>query len=284
MFGDQMLVYPITAPGKDGVSEKKVWLPAGNDWFEASTGTLLKGGQTVTRSFQLDEMPVYVKAGAVIPEYGEVKNLRRNDNCITVNVFPGQRGEFCMYEDNGNDKDYENNYATTILSSERSGNSLTVKIGARKGSYKDMPAQRSFKVKVVASAVPERVTVNGTEAEYEYDGQNLALIIDVPQTDCAVAKNVTVTYPKDAVDVADGLLAQMKHVRSGIVALKYNNAGIVLNEELGTMGSLGEALQYFPARFNELVSAFKANYANLPAILKANKVDDAAAAKFLRLK
>lgn len=284
MFGDQMLVYPITAPGKDGVSEKKVWLPAGNDWFEASTGTLLKGGQTVTRSFQLDEMPVYVKAGAVIPEYGEVKNLRRNDNCITVNVFPGQRGEFCMYEDNGNDKDYENNYATTILSSERSGNSLTVKIGARKGSYKDMPAQRSFKVKVVASAVPERVTVNGTEAEYEYDGQNLALIIDVPQTDCAVAKTVTVTYPKDAVDVADGLLAQMKHVRSGIVALKYNNAGIVLNEELGTMGSLGEALQYFPARFNELVSAFKANYANLPAILKANKVDDAAAAKFLRLK
>ena len=284
MFGDQMLVYPITAPAKDGLSEKQIWLPAGNDWFETSTGTLLKGGQTVTRTFQLDEMPVYVKAGSVIPEYGEVKNLRRNDNSITVSVFPGQRGEFRMYEDNGNDKDYEESYATTTLSSERSSNTLTVKIDARKGSYKDMPTQRRFKVKVVASAVPEKVTVDGTEGKYEYDGENLALIIDVPQTDCAVEKTVVVTYPKDAVDVSDGLQGQMRHVRKGIVALKYNQAHIVLNEELGTMGSLGEALQYFPDRFNELVNAFKANYRNLPKILKANKVNDAAAAKFLRLK
>lgn len=284
MFGDQMLVYPITAPAKDGISEKQVWLPAGNDWFETVTGTLLKGGQTVSRTFQLDEMPVYVKAGSVIPEYGEVKNLRRNDNSITVSVFPGKRGEFCMYEDNGNDKDYENNYATTLLSSERVGNRLTVKIGARKGNYKDMPARRQFKVKVVASAIPEQVSVNGTEAKYEYDGENLALIIDVPQTDCAVEKTITITYPKDAVDVSDGLQGQMKHVRNGIVMLKYNNAGIVLNEELGTMGSLGEALQYFPDRFNELVNTFKANYLNLPEILKANKVDDAAMARFLHQK
>lgn len=284
MFGDQMLVYPITAPAKDGISEKQVWLPAGNDWFETATGTLLKGGQAVSRTFQLDEMPVYVKAGSVIPEYGEVKNLRRNDNSITVSVFPGQRGEFCMYEDNGNDKDYENNYATTLLSSERVDNRLTVKIGARKGNYKDMPARRQFKVKVVASAIPEQVSVNGTEAKYEYDGENLALIIDVPQTDCAVEKTITITYPKDAVDVSDGLQGQMKHVRNGIVMLKYNNAGIVLNEELGTMGSLGEALQYFSDRFNELVNTFKANYRNLPEILKANKVDDAAMARFLHQK
>ena len=50
------------------------------------------------------------------------------------------------------------------------------------------------------------------------------------------------------------------------------------------MGSLGEALQYYPDRFNELVKAFKTNYRNLPEILKANKVGDAAAAKFLRMK
>ena len=285
MFGDQMLVSPITAPARDGISEKQIWLPAGSDWFETATGTLLKGGQAVTRTFLLDETPVYVKAGSVIPEYEEVKNLRSNDNSITVSVFPGQRGEFCMYEDNGNDKDYEDNYATTLLSSERSGNMLTVRIGARKGSYKDMPAQRRFKVKVLASAIPEQVSVNGTEAKkYEYDGENLALIIDVPQTDCAMEKTIAITYPKDAVDVTDGLQAQMRHVRKGIVKLKYSNAGIVLNEELGTMGSLGEALQYYPDRFNELVKAFKTNYRNLPEILKANKVGDAAAAKFLRMK
>lgn len=51
MFGDQMLVYPITAPAKDGLSEKQIWLPAGNDWFETSTGTLLKGGRPLPAPF-----------------------------------------------------------------------------------------------------------------------------------------------------------------------------------------------------------------------------------------
>ena len=284
MFGDQMIVCPITAPAQNGRAEKKVWLPAGNDWYETATGTLLKGGQTLTRAFQLDETPVYVKAGSVIPEYGEIDNLRRNDNDITLAIYPGQRGEFRMYEDNGNDKDYEESYATTTLATERAGNTLTVKIGPRKGSYKDMPAQRAFKVKVIASAIPEQVTVNGEKAHYEYDGENLTLLINVPKADCTAEKTIVITYPRGAADVSDGLLAQMKHVRKGVVALKYSQPHIVLNEKLGTMGSLGEALQYFPDRFNELVNTFKDNYRNLPEILKSNKVNEAAATRFMNLR
>jgi alpha-glucosidase (family GH31 glycosyl hydrolase) len=53
MFGDDILVYPITAPMQQGKSALRVWLPAGNDWYEWQTGTLLKGGQTVERTFRL---------------------------------------------------------------------------------------------------------------------------------------------------------------------------------------------------------------------------------------
>lgn len=82
----------------------------------------------------------------------------------------------------------KDNKAITPLSSNRDGNTLTVKIGARKGNYKDMPAQRQFTVQVVASAVPTSVTVNGQKADFTYDGNNLTVCIPVSQTDCSVEK------------------------------------------------------------------------------------------------
>ena len=282
MFGDNMLVYPITSPADNGISTQKVWLPAGNDWYEVQTGTTLKGGQTVERRFQLDEYPLYVKAGSILPLYDHVKNLRGNDYPVSVTVYPGKEGRFSMYEDNGNDKDYEQNFATTELSSKREGNVLTVKIGARKGSYPDMPANRKFAVKVMASAAPAQVMVNGQEAAWHYAGDELALVVDVPETSCNTEKTIVVTYPKDAAAVDDGLLALMRHATRNIEALKYADAGIVLNEDLGPMGSLAENLRYYPERFNELVNTFRRNCGRLPDILKANKVKDEQARDFIR--
>ena len=96
MFGDQILVAPITTPMQNGLSTVKVWLPEGNDWFEWTTGTLLKGGQTVERSFTLTEYPVYVKAGSVLPLYNRVTNLNSNNEELIVHVFPGGSGAFCF--------------------------------------------------------------------------------------------------------------------------------------------------------------------------------------------
>ena len=284
MFGDQMLVYPITSPMADGISTQKVWLPAGNEWYEVSSGTLLKGGQTVERKFQLDEYPLYVKAGSIIPEYGKVKNLRGNDEPVVVTVYPGNAdGKFSMYEDNGNDKHYATEYATTQLTSTRSGNELKVTIGQRNGKYAEMPAQRQFKLKVVASAVPEKVSVNGKDVDFEYDGNALSLLVDIPETDCNVAKDITITYPADAPVVTDGLVGKFRHIQQNVVALKYHAAHIVLNEALGTMESTGTAIGYHPEEFAERIAAFRANYANLRQVLKDNKVDDEFAEKFMRL-
>lgn len=284
MFGDCMLVYPITAPATNGVSVQQVWLPEGSDWYELSTGTTLKGGQTTQRTFHLDEYPLYVKAGAILPAYGHVKNLRGNGDPVVVTVFPGKQGEFDMYEDNGNDKDYESQYATTHLSSVREGNRLNVSIAARQGSYKGMPANRQFSVKVIASAMPQEVTVDGAQANYRYDGDSLALVIDIPEQDCSVAKNVTVTYPSNSTTVDNGLLGRMRHIASGIVALKYQNAGIVLNEGIGTMGSMAESIEYYPEKFWDLIRTFETNYANLPQLLKDNKLKPEQIEKFLKNK
>ncbi len=283
MFGDNFLVYPITKPMNDGVSEQNVWLPAGCDWYELSSGTMLKGGQTLERRFLLDEYPVYIKAGSIIPQYGDVKNLRNNDEAVTVTVYPGNvNTQFDMYEDNGNDKQYATAYATTLLSSTHSADgTLCVKIGARKGEYSGMPSHRQYRLKLVASAVPEKVTVDGKQTDFDYDGNNLSLLVDIPETDCSKEKVVEISYAKDAPVLTDGLIGKFRHIQQNCVAMKYRNPAIVFAEPLGTMESAGIAMTYNPEKQKQIVETFRTNYGSLANILKQNGIEGEDAKKFM---
>ena len=283
MFGDNFLVYPITKPMNDGVSEQNVWLPAGCDWYELSSGTMLKGGQTLERRFLLDEYPVYIKAGSIIPQYGDVKNLRNNDEAVTVTVYPGNvNTQFDMYEDNGNDKQYATAYATTLLSSTHSADgTLCVKIGARKGEYSGMPSHRQYRLKLVASAVPEKVTVDGKQTDFDYDGNNLSLLVDIPETDCSKEKVVEISYAKDAPVLTDGLIGKFRHIQQNCVAMKYRNPAIVFAEPLGTMESAGIAMTYNPEKQKQIVETFRTNYGSLADILKQNGIEGDDAKKFM---
>lgn len=283
MFGDNFLVYPITKPMNNGVSEQNVWLPTGCDWYELSSGTMLKGGQTVERRFLLDEYPVYIKAGSIIPQYGDVKNLRNNDEAVTVTVYPGNVDtKFDMYEDNGNDKQYATAYATTQLSSTHSADgSLCVKIGARKGEYSGMPSRRQFRLKLVASAVPEKVTVDGKQTDFEYDGNKLSLLVNIPETDCSKEKVVEISYAKDAPVLTDGLIGKFRHIQQNCIAMKYRNPAIVFAEPLGTMESAGIAMTYNPEKQKQIVETFRTNYGSLADILKQNGIEGDDAKKFM---
>ena len=277
MYGDNMIVRPVTAPLKGAKATQAVWLPKGTDWYEVASGKLLKGGQTVNNGFHLDEIPVYVKAGSIIPMYGDtLKNLRGNDNPVIVNVYPASgdgtsHSEY--YEDAGNDKQYATQFAVTPLSAERQGNKLTVKVGARKGSYEGMPANRKYQVKVVASVLPEKVLVNGQSADFHYDGMTLSLLVDVSNTDCATEKTVEITYPTNSQCVANGEIGQMRRVRDNVYQLKVRNAGIVLTDDLANMESAGRAITYNPALFEEKLNFFRDRYAHLEDVLKAQKLN-----------
>ena len=267
MFGDDMLIAPVTKPMTDGFAEMEIWLPEGC-WYELHTGVLLKGGAVVKRHFALDEYGVYIKAGSVLPFYGEeVNNLNSNDEDIYVTVFPGGEGCFEMYEDAGNDKDYAESYATTHISSRWNGNIQTVTIAPRKGSYEGMPAEREFKIKVLASEAPASVSVNGENVPFEYLGENLAFVIDVPVADCSVEKTVVITYADSHPSLAEGLIGLSRRMARSIEALKFRTGADPI-DELAMMGTINEAIMYSPEKTAELAEAFMANYNNLPEILK----------------
>lgn len=274
MFGDNMMVAPITAPAQDGYATLKVWLPEGQ-WYEWSTGALLQGGQVVERSFALDEYPVYIKAGSILPMYtDEVMNLSGNNETVVVTLFPGaSEGSFLLYEDNGNDKGYATAYATTALSASCTGQEQTIVIGPRKGSFSGMQSSRHLQVKVLSARAPEAVTVDGRAVPYEYKGEEFALSIDLSAVPNDRTATVKITYPAADVDM-NGLLGATRRMARAMEGLKYRDAGIVMKEEFGRMGSLSEAVIYAPEQMPERVDEFWHSYRDLPGVLQRQGLNE----------
>ena len=282
MFGARMPVSPITSPMSGKYSVQKTWLPEG-EWFELATGSMVKGGGVVERHYAIDEYPIFVKGGSVLPFYGDnVENLQRNDEDVVVNVFPGNEGgEFSMYEDNGDDQNYATEYATTALSSKVEGNNLTVTIGARQGSYKDMPARRKFSVKVFNRFLPISATVNGKPVECTYCGEDFAVIVDVPETDCSVEKVVKLTFADTEVSL-DGMKAISHRMAKEMQGLKYRDSGIIFRKAFGILGSLAEALNYAKVADQPLiVMDFMDSYNRLPELLVVQEQNEEQSKAFL---
>lgn len=274
MFGDDMLIAPVTSPATDGYASVDVWLPEGQ-WYELHTGTMLQGGAVVKRHFALDEYGIYIKAGSVLPFYGdEVDNLDGNAEDVTVTVFPGAEGSFRMYEDAGNDKNYATEHAFTSISNSWDGAVQTVTISPREGSYEGMPAERRFKVKVVASAAPVEVTVNGLQVGYEYLDEGLSFVIDIPVDDCAALKTIKITYASDAPVLAEGFVGLSRRMARSIEALKFRTGADPI-DDLAMMGTINEAILYDHMNAPALVDAFMKNYNALPEILKKQGLKEA---------
>ncbi len=281
MFGDRMIVMPVTSPGVDGFSEIEVWLPEG-DWYEKATGTMLHGGKTYKRKFALDETPVYIKSGSIIPLHAEKeKTLRRNDAPIAFTIYPGESDSFMLYEDNGDDQKYDNEHAFTEVSSNRNHNMLTFTISARKGTYADMPASRRFEIHIPATARPLKVKVDGIETQYSYDPTQLCCIIKIPEKSCDIERTVEVTLPEGS-EIADGTIGNMKRFVEAFGGLKNIYAKLRVNSDFGPMATIYEALEYYPERNSELISQFNSRYARIHEIVKEQEMSDKARNWFLK--
>ncbi len=281
MYGDNMLVSPVVTPSVDGYATVEVWLPDGQ-WYENATGTMLEGGKVYKRRFALDEVPVYVKAGSVLPFHaGRETKLRRNDAPWALTVFPGGDGEFTVYEDFGDDSNYDKEYATTKVTSRRVGDKLTVTVDPRQGSYKEMPDSREMKVKVLATKRPTSVKVDGTDASFEYDPTQLAAIVTLPSKAASAKRVVEMSFPSDAT-IADGTIGNMHRFVKTFGDLKNRYAKLEVTEDFGPLSVIYEAVGYYPEKTDELVGQFRERFNRLPEIAKEQPMSDSAREWFLK--
>ena len=276
MFGDDMLIAPISSPMTDGESTVKVWLPQDSQWYEWNSGTLLNGGQIAERKFTIDQYPVYIKAGAIIPMYDDtVNNLTDQPDMIHLTIFPGAEGEARLYEDEGNDNNYSENYAFTNYSTTKKGNSMLVNISAREGKYNNNPETRDYLLKMVGSAVPVKVLANGKEVDFNYVGEELTLEIPLGELACDAAHQIEIVYPENTPEINDGLVGQFKRLTKATTELKARNPVVLIPAEIGQLEQRSIMLEYYPQNFNELIRNFKDGYKNLPHYIDAMPYMDA---------
>jgi len=146
MFGPALLVSPVT---EAGATSRSVYLPAGASWYDFWTGTALKGGQTVNAAAPLETMPLYVRAGAIIPMGPELQyTSEKPADPIELRIYRGANGAFTLYEDDGESYDYEKGEHATIPFTWKDA-SQTLSIEARSGSFPGMLRERTFDIVVV---------------------------------------------------------------------------------------------------------------------------------------
>ena len=167
MFGNSLLVCPVTEPmyskmivsGSDTImvedfsttKSKDVYLPAGTNWIDFWTGEKINGGQKVSRETPVDIMPLYVKAGSIIPIGPDVQYATEKKwDELEVRIYPGADGEFTLYEDENDNYNYEKgNYSTIVFKWDDAKQTLT--ISDKRGSFPGMLDDRKFNIIKVES-------------------------------------------------------------------------------------------------------------------------------------
>ena len=195
MFGKSILVAPITHAqytpeavvkvseeegwNRDGVKKTKtdvavdfmetkstnIYLPAGTLWYDFWTNEKHEGGKEITKETTLDVIPLYVKAGSIIPVGPQVQYATEKPwNHLELKVYAGANGNFILYEDEFDNYNYEKGAYTEIpISWNNASRKLT--IGARKGAYEGMLKNRKFAVTLQ----------DGTQKNVDYNGKAISV-------------------------------------------------------------------------------------------------------------
>ena len=139
------------------------YLPKGTDWYDFWTNQRMKGGQNVTLQTSLDRVPMFLRAGSILPLGPEMLYVGEKAwDQIEVRVYPGANGDFTLYEDEGDNYNYEKGVYTTIPF-HWNDKTRTLTIGERKGEYPGMLAKRQFTI----------VLPNGTSKTVDYSGASV---------------------------------------------------------------------------------------------------------------
>ena len=143
LFGPAILVNPVA---EQGATSRHLYLPASARWFDFWTGSGLPGGKTVDAPVTLESIPLYVRAGSIVPMGPEIEYATEKPaDPIELRVYPGANGDFTLYEDENDGYNYEKGqYAIIPMHWDDAARTLT--LGDRKGSFPGMLQSRSFRI------------------------------------------------------------------------------------------------------------------------------------------
>ncbi len=223
-FGSDILVAPIVEASENGVCTKTIWFPEGN-WWSVATNELIEGPCTMTMEFSKTDIPYFYREGSIVPlNPASVKNVTEHPEHLVINVVSGKEGKGKLYEDEGDNSDYDVAYATTAFTQTLNGNKRTLVINPREGNSSNLPAMRSYTVNVYNSNAPQAVVVNGDAiTQYSYSPESKCTTVEIPVNACASA--VTVEIEEAAAGIAGVMVNSTK--------IYYDKSSDTLTAEFG---------------------------------------------------
>jgi alpha-glucosidase len=278
LFGDEMLAAPVVAPADKvtGLASEKIRLPAG-EWIEWPTGKRLDGPAQVDRNFSIDQIPVYLKTGAIVPMQPPMLSTGEKPvDPLIVNVWPltpGESSSYSLYEDSGVSVEYQRGvFARTPIEAAQTGDTLRVEIGPVKigpgGSYPGLLKTRAYELRLPADWPPAAVTVNGKPLKqasvnkkdgWSFVGNTLTTVIPVPSG--SASEKVIVEVQRAAGLIArrselDGFAGSMTRLRAAYDALQQTWPVSSPPDPLIDAMQTGDRLDYHPGRAIEEIAHF----------------------------
>ena len=178
MFGNALMICPITNPMYYDINSleleninktRNVYLVNGHIWYDFWTNIMFNGGITITANAELSTLPIYVKSGSILPIGPDIQFTGENvDGLLAINIYSGEDGEFTIYEDEGDNYNYENGaFATIKLVWNEHGRKLT--IAKRNGEFNEMIREREMTIYLITpSAIASKTII--------YTGENTEVI------------------------------------------------------------------------------------------------------------
>ncbi|WP_148211735.1 glycoside hydrolase family 31 protein [Zunongwangia profunda] len=177
MFGHSFLVAPVlksmyTEDKKENFQQdgyRQVYLPKGTEWFDYWTGERFSGGQTIDKKAPIDILPLYVKAGSIVPVGPKVDYAEQKDwSNLQINIYPGADAEFTLYEDENDNYNYEKG-AYSEIKFVWDNNKQQLTIEKRQGKFEGMLKDRSFQLHI------ETAETTKTTKKITYKGDKMVI-------------------------------------------------------------------------------------------------------------
>jgi len=250
-FGPELMVAPVTAPAHCvnassssspavapcGLTPMDVYVPPGV-WTELHSGRTIDGPTTISGEFHLLDVPVYARAGAVVPRrpFSAVTSgvglAAHNYGAIEWSIHPGSTtGAGALYEDDGETYDYlKGNFSWTTTSYAHSSGSFRVNISAPNGSFTALPSSRAHTLRLINVGPPEAVKLGSGEllkwsrrgssgsGSWSYDGAEMTLVVDLPEasTKKPITVDITLGAAAPHVDGLKGMIAAARRAKAAL--------------------------------------------------------------------
>ncbi|HEU4982891.1 MAG TPA: TIM-barrel domain-containing protein [Acidobacteriaceae bacterium] len=288
VFGSQMIVDPVTKPVDSAtqLAQQSVWIPSG-EWIERATGKRFTGPLETTRSFSISQIPVYLRAGAIVPMQPPMLYTGEKPvDPLILNIYPlddHQTSAYKLYSDASDSRAYERGICTwTPITASQNGDRLTVKIAPVEGHYPGMITERAYELRLPAGWPPELVTVNGkalsfagndsAKTGWRYDGNTLTTIITTPRYSVHTPVNIEVRRASGSLAARaqlDGFAGSIERLREAYDTLNslfpYTRPSDPLIKALQT----GDRISYRPDSARAELSAFSQSYAQALATVQS---------------